>query len=295
MDFRKEWLSTKHQATGKQVATDPLERNATRNTARPWWVALKTMKKLEDCLKKLDCGVSRKCRNWATQQKAEIKKLGLGNQLKLTCQNLLQEYFEEAMRIPSSAFPLIANPFVRTAGQLMFAWSLLGIELEVLTSHDKLKLGSKSLEIYQMLVEHVARDNSVLSLSRRRDATCFLRWIMSVMTNSTVQTCHQKATGSRTMERRISTVILNVFQSTGIEKEDGSIQSLENHRKLDEIRRFYNKKFEEGHDVHRNLALAGDYPKPNKRMEYQYVSGVMGIAYNLSWIQRPGMPTRNLK
>ena len=66
------------------------------------------------------------------------------------------------------------------------------------------------------------------------------------------------------MERRISTVILNVYQSTGIEKEDGSRQSLENHGKLEEIRRFYNKKFEEGHDVYRNLALAGDYSKTKK-------------------------------
>ena len=57
-------------------------------------------------------------------------------------------------------------------------------------------------------------------------------------------------------------------------------QSLENHGKLEEIRRFYNKKFEEGHDVHRNLALAGDFLKPNKRREYQYEYGVMGIAYN---------------
>ena len=97
------------------------------------------------------------------------------------------------MRTPSSALPLMANPFVRTAGQLTFAWSLVGIELEVLTSHDKLKLGNKSLEIYQMLVQHIARDSSGLSLARRKDATCFLRWIMSVMTNSTVQACHQKA------------------------------------------------------------------------------------------------------
>ena len=82
------------------------------------------------------------------------------------------------------------------------------------------------------------------------------------------------------MERRISTVTLNVYQSTGIEKEDGSRQSLESHGKLDEIRRFYNKKFEEGHDVHRNLALTEDYLKPSKRGEYQYASGVMGIAYN---------------
>ena len=32
--------------------------------------------------------------------------------------------------------------------------------------------------------------------------------------------------------------------------------------------------------MHRNLALAGNYLKPSKRGEYQYVSGVMGIAYN---------------
>ena len=82
------------------------------------------------------------------------------------------------------------------------------------------------------------------------------------------------------LERRVSTVILNVYQSTGIEKEDGSRQSLESHRKLDEIRRFYSKKFEEKHDVHRNLASSGGYLKPNKKGEYQYVSGVMGMAYN---------------
>ena len=125
----------------------------------------------------------------------------------------------------------------------MFAWSLDGIELEVLTSHNKLKLGNKSLKVYQMLVQRIARDNSGLSLARRKDCTCFLRWIMSVMTDSTVQTCHQKAMASKTMERRISTVILNVYQSTGIEKEDGSRQCLESDEKLDEIRIFYNKNF----------------------------------------------------
>ena len=141
--------------------------------------------------------MSRKRRNWATQQKAEVNKLELANQLKRTWQSLLRDYFEEAMKTLSSALPLMANPFVRTAGQLMFAWSLVGIELEVLTLCDKLKLGNRDLEVYQMLVQHVARDNSGLSLARRKDATCFLRWIMSVMTNSTVQACHQKAMGCK--------------------------------------------------------------------------------------------------
>ena len=83
------------------------------------------------------------------------------------------------------------------------------------------------------------------------------------------------------------------MKSTGIEKEDGSRQSLENHRKLDEIRRFYNKKVEEGHDVHRNLASAGEYSRPNKKGEYQYVSGVMGIAYSPFLDSEAGSAHRN--
>ena len=280
VDVGKEWVSSEHQAIGKQVTSDPLEKNKTRNTSRPWWIALGTLKEMEDCLKKLNSGVARKRHSWATQQKAEVNKIELANQLKRSWQNLLKDHFEEAMRTPSSAPPLMANTFIRTAGQLMFAWSLLGIELETLTSYDKLKLGGKNLEIYRMLMQHVARDNSGLSLARRKDATCFLRWTMSMMTDSTILACHQKAVGSKTLERRVSTVILNVYQSTGIEREDGSRQSLESHRKLDEIRRFYNKKFEEKHDVHRNLASTGEYLKLNKKREYQYVSGVMGMAYN---------------
>ena len=212
VDIGKKWVSNEHQATGKQETSDPLEKNKTRNTSRPWWVALETLKELEDCLKKLDSGVSRKRRNWATQQKAEINKLELGSQLKRTWQNLLKDHFEEAMRTSSSASPLMANPFVRTAGQLMFAWSLVGIELETLTSHDKLKLGEKSLEIYQTLMQHVARDNSGLSLARRKDATCFWKWIMSVMTDSTILACQQRAIGSKAVERRVSPVILNVYR-----------------------------------------------------------------------------------
>ena len=73
-----------------------------------------------------------------------------------------------------------------------------------LSKCDELKLGNKNLKVYQMLVQHVARDNSGLSLARRKDATCFLRWIMSLMNNSTVQACHQKGMGKQNHgEKRI--------------------------------------------------------------------------------------------
>ena len=94
VDIRKEWLSTQHQAIGKQVTGDPLERNATRNTARPWWIALETTKELENRLKELDRGVSRKRRHWATQQKAELNKLKLGNLGRTCCLSILKTRWE---------------------------------------------------------------------------------------------------------------------------------------------------------------------------------------------------------
>ena len=156
-------------------------------------------------------GVSEKARSSSVPQASQLgystksrgQQVRIGKSAEANLAELVASLLEEAMRTPSSALPLMANPFVRTAGQLTFAWSLVGIELKVLTSHDKLKLGNKSLEVYQMLVQHIDRDNSGLSLARRKGATCFLRWIKSVMTNGTVQVGHQKAMGSKTMERRV--------------------------------------------------------------------------------------------
>ena len=88
--------------------------------------------------------------------------------------------------------------------------------------------------------------------------------------DATIQAWYQSAAGGQALEKRVSSVILNVFKSTGIQKEDGSRQSLENHAKLDE-----------SHDVYRSMALEEGYSRPTKRGEYQYVSGVMGISYNL--------------
>ena len=164
------------------------------------------------------------------------------------------------MRAPSSEQLLRANTFVRMEGQLLFAWSLAGVAMEELTSGYELKLGDKGLNVYRMLIQHVARDNSGLSLARRKDATCFLRCIMSVIPDATIQACYQSPSGGRALEKRVSIVILKVYQSTGIEMDDDSRQSLENHAKIDEIRRFFSKKFDKSHD--RNLTLAEDYSGP---------------------------------
>ena len=92
---------------------------------------------------------------------------------------------------------------------------------------------------------------------------------MSVIPDATIQACHQNATGNKALEKKVSSVILKVYQSNGIEKADDLRQFLENHAKMDEIRRFYNKQFDDGHDVHCALALAEGYSEHTKRGKYQ--------------------------
>ena len=47
--------------------------------------------------------------------------------------------------------------------------------------------------------------------------------------------------------------------------------------------------------MHCNLARAEDYSKPTKRGEYQYVSGVLGIAYNPFLVSEAGNAYMNFE
>ena len=94
----------------------------------------------------------------------------------------------------------MVNPFTRTEGRLLFLRCLAADALDDLTSSDKLNLGDKGLHVDRMLIQHVARDDSGLSLMRRKDATSFLKRFMSVISDAVIQVCYQKAAKRRAFE-----------------------------------------------------------------------------------------------
>ena len=82
-DVGKDWVSSQHQSVGQQISKDPLEKGSFLVDS------LNTIRELENCLKKLDRGIFRKRRSWATQQKAEGNKLELRSHLGRTWEKLL--------------------------------------------------------------------------------------------------------------------------------------------------------------------------------------------------------------
>ena len=87
--------------------------------------------------------------------------------------------------------------------------------------------------------------------------------------DAVMQACYQKATKKRSLELRVSSIILNVYQNAWIEKYDDSRQTFENNAKKDKIRELSNKKLDSSHDVHRAMIEAEDYSKPSWRGKYQ--------------------------
>ena len=126
---------------------------------------------------------------------------GQRSQLTGNWKKLLQELFETEIRTSSSAKFLI-------------------------TSHDMMIKGDKGLKICNMLALPIGRDDSGLSLAKRKGAMCFLGWINSVIPDLVIMACHQNTMKRKASVIRVSSIFLNIYQSVVVERDDHSRESL---------------------------------------------------------------------
>ena len=139
---------SQHKSVGQQIRNDPPEKGLTRNTAPSRWIGLDTMKNLENCLKRsctaeypesVETVQSRRKQRWICWSWGD----NMGERGRNWCWNTLRTRWGHT----SSVQPLMANPFTRTEGHLMFTWPLAEAALKDLNSCDKMKFGDKSLYV----------------------------------------------------------------------------------------------------------------------------------------------------
>ena len=122
----------------QQITKWSPEKGLTRNTICSWWIALDTMKDLENFLKELDRWVSRKRRNWVMQLKAEVDKLELRSQLGWMWEKLLLDYFETRCghhHLPNLWWRTLSHGL--RVSYCLRGWFLPEVALEDLNSCDK--------------------------------------------------------------------------------------------------------------------------------------------------------------
>ena len=129
------WVNTRASSTNHKWSP---EKGLTRNTTCSWWIALDTMKELENCLKELDRWVSRKRRNWVMLLKADVDKLELRSQLGWMWEKLLLDYFETRWghhHLPNLWWRTLSHGL--RVSYCLRGWFLPEVALEDLNSCDK--------------------------------------------------------------------------------------------------------------------------------------------------------------
>ena len=110
-------------------------------------------------------------------------------------------------------------------------------------------------------------------IGKRKDAVYTVRWIVSFIPNSTIWTCHQTTSKKKAIKNKVSSVIVDVYQSEGTEKAEQTRKKLEKKSKIDEIRRFSSKKLDNSHDRCPSTKMKSeDLSKPSIEGENQLVS-----------------------
>ena len=71
-----------------------------------------------------------------------------------------------------------------------------------------------------MLAHYMVRDD----IGKRKDAEYTVGWIVSFIPDSTIWTCHLTTSKKKAIKNRVSSVILDVYQSEGTEKAEQTDQ-----------------------------------------------------------------------
>ena len=156
----------------------------------------------------------------------------------------------------------------------------------------------------------ITQEGAAVACAKRRDALCFIRFLIEQISVPALNTCAKML---REGDERAKALLLLALLSSSASKSKAFARSppsinilaqvfnagtemhqskpmrvnmkepeeLEPMRKIDEIRRFSNKELRLTKESMGALPKSSEYCGPIKKKSYSYVSGIIGIAYNL--------------
>ena len=121
-----------------------------------------------------------------------------------------------------------------------------------------------------------------VACAKRRDALCFIRFLIKQISVPALNTCAKMLKeGDERAKALLLLALLEMHQSKPMRVNMKEPEELEPMRKIDEIRRFSNKELRVTKESMGALPKSSEYCGPIKKKSYSYVSGIIGIAYNL--------------
>ena len=168
-----------------------------RNSARGYVMALEDKSAMEGYLETMLRGTTIKQKAYGTLASSEIQAETMEQLVSLPWKAVVLRYFEDEMRTAPRIHALMAIPYVRTELQLRFAWCLMGLTREEYDSEERKRSKEEKVFLMTNLRDLMIQEGAAVACAKRRDALCFIRFMIEQISAPALNTCVKMLRGGR--------------------------------------------------------------------------------------------------
>ena len=253
-----------------------------RNSASGHLIALEDKSAMEGYLKTMTQGTTLKQKAYGTLVSTEMHAETIEQLVSLPWRSEVLRYFEGEMRTTPKIHALIAIPYVRTPLQLRFAWCINGLTRGEYDSEERKRSKGEKVFLMTSVRDLITQEGAAVACAKRRDALCFIRFMIEQISEPALNTCIKMlGEGDERAKALLLLALLNIHQSRRMRVNMKEPVQLEPMKKIDKIRRFSNKEMRLSEESMGELPKSSEYCGPTRKKSYSYVSGIIGMAYNL--------------
>ena len=213
-----------------------------RNSARGYVIALEDKSAMAGYLETMLQGTTLKQKAYGTLASSEIQAETMEQLGSLTWKAVVLRYFEEEMRTAPRKHALMTVPYVRTELQLRFAWCMMGLTREEYNSEERKRSKEEKNFLMTNLRDLITQEGAAVACARRRDALCFIRFMIEQISIPALNTCVKMLReGDERSKALLLLALLDMQQTKPMSVNMKEPEELELMRKIEEIRIFSNK------------------------------------------------------
>ena len=158
----------------------------------------------------------------------------------------------------------------------------MGIKKAEYEASNDLKSKEQELELMEALRTLISKDDSAIAWAKRKDALCFVRFVMDCIPTLVLGECikiiRQRGVDC---ERNFLRALLELYQDMPLVVPNRESNDMESYRRLEKVRRYSNKELKVSRELIEAVRGQKDFATLGKLKSFQYVSGIPGMAYNL--------------
>ena len=160
-----------------------------RNSTRGYVMALEDEMAMEGYLETMLRGTTFKQKAYGTLASSEMQAETIEQLVSLPWKAVVLKYFEEEMRTAPRIYALMAVPYVRTELQLRFAWCMMGLTRGEYDSEERKRSREEKIFLMTNLRDLITQEGAAVACAKRRDALCFIRFLMEQISVPALNTC----------------------------------------------------------------------------------------------------------